>query len=198
MAKKPNKVREAGETGLNGPVVYQVKVSLKGILPRIWRRIQVTSDTLLWGLHGILQAVMGWNDEHSHRFLIKGAYYGDPGLSSSVLEVLDEESVRLSQVMSGEDAKFIYEYGSDKGWDHEVLIEKILSRENGQRYPICLEGERACPPDHCPGPRWYREFLKTLKDAARDGDKDRRGRVEEDFDPERFDQKSVNRRLGWS
>lgn len=198
MAKKPKKEREAGEIGVTDPVVYQMKVTLRGIRPPIWRRILVTSDTLLWGLHGILQAVMGWNDEHRHRFLIDGTFYGEPGLSTSILEVVDEESVRLSQVISSENDKFIYHYGADKAWDHEIRMERIMSRDGKRRYPICLDGERSCPPDHCAGPWGYREFLKTLKDPSRAGDKDWRGRVGEDFDPEKFGVEWINRRLGWS
>jgi len=46
------------------PVVYQIKVPLKGSKPPIWRRIQVASDTTLVQLHRILQRVMGWESSH--------------------------------------------------------------------------------------------------------------------------------------
>ena len=46
------------------PDIYQVKVTLEGIRPPIWRRILVTSDTTLGKLHSILQVVMGWDDYH--------------------------------------------------------------------------------------------------------------------------------------
>ncbi len=41
-------------------VVYQIKVTLKGSKPPIWRRMQITSETTLVQLHRILQRVMGW------------------------------------------------------------------------------------------------------------------------------------------
>jgi hypothetical protein len=40
-------------------VVYQIKVTLKGSKPPIWRRMQVTSETTLVTLHRMLQRVMG-------------------------------------------------------------------------------------------------------------------------------------------
>jgi len=183
--------------GRDESVVYEMKVTLRGVRPPIWRRVQVTSDTLLWGLHGILQSVMGWEDEHPHRFFINGTYYGEPGLSPSGLQVVDEESARLSEVITCEKARFIYQYGSGIGWSHEILIEKILTLEPGQRYPICLDGERACPPEHFPGPWHYREFLKTLKDPSLGG-KGGKSRVGVDSHSEKFDRESVHRRLGWS
>jgi len=179
-------------------LVFEMKVTIRGVRPPIWRRLRVTGDTLLWSLHGILQAVMGWDDEHPHRFLIGGTYYGDPSLSTSVLEVFDEESVRLDQVISAERDKFLYEYGSGIGWDHEILVERIFSRENGEIYPICLDGNRACPPEHCAGPSKYREFLKELKDRSGPGRGNGPGIGRVDFNPEEFDTEETNGRLGWT
>jgi Plasmid pRiA4b ORF-3-like protein len=45
-------------------VVYQIKVTLKGSKPPIWRRMQITSDTTLVQFHRILQCVMGWEGSH--------------------------------------------------------------------------------------------------------------------------------------
>ena len=44
--------------------IYQLKVTLKGIRPPIWRRIQVKGNITLLQLHDILQVVMGWYDYH--------------------------------------------------------------------------------------------------------------------------------------
>jgi len=42
------------------PVVYQFKITLDGIKPPIWRRLQTPSDFTLESLSDMIQAVMGW------------------------------------------------------------------------------------------------------------------------------------------
>src|ERR1035441_9182018 len=44
------------------PSVYQLKITLLGIQPPIWRRIQVPSTIPLCCLHDAIQAVLGWTD----------------------------------------------------------------------------------------------------------------------------------------
>ena len=51
--------------------VYQFKVSLKGIRPLIWRRIQVPETYSFWDLHVAIQDSMGWSDYHLHHFEIE-------------------------------------------------------------------------------------------------------------------------------
>src|SRR5262249_41419570 len=72
------------------PVVYQIKITLKGSKPPIWRRMQVTSTTTLAQLHQILQCVMGWEGYHLYRFDISGMEYGDP----SMVEEMEGEDAR--------------------------------------------------------------------------------------------------------
>ena len=72
-------------------VVYQIKVTLKGSKPPIWRRIQVTSETTLAKLHRILQRVMGWEGSHLYQFIIASMVYGDPGM----LGELDAKDARM-------------------------------------------------------------------------------------------------------
>ena len=50
------------------PRIYQIKVSLVGISPLIWRRLLVPDTTSIAELHYILQIAMGWEDYHLHRF----------------------------------------------------------------------------------------------------------------------------------
>ena len=54
------------------PVVYQLRLVLRGVSPLIWRRLLVRSDSTMADLHASLQLVLGWSDEHLNRFVIHG------------------------------------------------------------------------------------------------------------------------------
>ena len=70
--------------------VYQIKISLRGIRPPIWRRLEVFSDTTLDKLHLIFQLAMGWANYHLHQFTIGGEEYGQSDPDND-LEVNDEK-----------------------------------------------------------------------------------------------------------
>jgi len=73
------------------PVVYQLRVVLRGVSPLIWRRLLVRSDSTIADLHRTLQIAFGWSDEHLHRFVIQGRLYGDDSL-------FDSRRVRLADL----------------------------------------------------------------------------------------------------
>jgi hypothetical protein len=130
--------------------VYQLKVTLREIEPQIWRRILVPGNVKLSALHHILQLVMGWQDMHLHQFVIGRTPYG-PADPENEMEMEDEKQARLDQVVRGEKVRFVYEYDFGDSWEHEILVEKLLAPEPGTHYPVCLAGERACPPEDCGG-----------------------------------------------
>jgi len=173
--------------------VYQLKVTLRDIRPPIWRRIQVTSDTNLQYFHEVLQTVMGWYGGHLHEFEVFGKAYGDPDVMEG--EVLDEMSITLGQLITGEKGKLHYVYDFGDSWEHEILVEKILPVEKGTHYPVCLAGKRACPPEDCGGVPGYEELLEILKDPSHPDHEEKFEWLPGDFDSEKFDLESVNGRL---
>src|SRR5438552_9543414 len=58
------------------PVVYQLRVVLRGVSPLIWRRLLVRSDSSIADLHATLQLTFGWSDEHLNRLVVHGREYG--------------------------------------------------------------------------------------------------------------------------
>jgi hypothetical protein len=174
--------------------VYQIKISLKGIRPPIWRRLEVFGDTTLEKLHLIFQLAMGWANYHLHQFTIEGEEYGLPDPDYDV-EVQDERKVKLYQVVPREKYKFSYEYDFGDSWDHTVLVEKILPVEKEKRYPNCCKGKRACPPEDVGGVWGYTDFLETIKDVNHPDHEDMLEWVGGTFDPEEFDIKHINERL---
>jgi hypothetical protein len=176
------------------PVVYQIKVTLKGSKPPIWRRMQVTSETTLAQFHRILQQVMGWEGYHLYRFVVGRMEYGDPRMLEE-MEGEDARRVTLATLVRGEKAKFLYEYDFGDSWDHELLMEKVLPCEAGKRYPVCLTGKRACPPEDCGGIWGYASFLEAIQDPQHPEHEEMLEWVGGEFDPDAFDLDEVNREL---
>ena len=172
-------------------VVYQIKVTLKGSKPLIWRRMQVTSTTTFAQLHQILQCVMGWEGYHLYRFDISGMEYGDPSMLEE-MEGEDARRVTLETLVRGEKDKFLYEYDFGDSWDHELLVEKGLPYEAGKRYPVCLTGKRACPPEDCGGVWGYVSFLEAIHDPEHPEHEEMREWIGGEFDREVFALDEVN------
>jgi DNA invertase Pin-like site-specific DNA recombinase len=174
--------------------IYQLKITLKDIRPPIWRRVQVTSERTLGKLHQIIQESMGWTNSHLHTFLIGGVEYGQP-MPEYDFDVRNEQRVKLSQIVTGEKFKFLYIYDMGDSWEHEVLVEKVLPADPQVRYPICLTGKRACPPEDCGGVGGYALFLEAIQDPEHPEHESLLEWVGGEFDPEAFDVDAVNRML---
>lgn len=182
--------------------IYQIKIRLKGIKPPIWRRIQ-TRDCTLDKLHEQIQTVLGWTNSHLHCFRIDGRLYGDPLLMEEDFEGLgyiDSTVATLSKIVPKSGQRFFFEYEYDFGdsWRHEVLFEGCLRCDPGQRYPLCLEGERACPPEDVGGISGYRTFLRAVTDPEHRRHQKNLVWAGGSFDPEAFDPEKATRamRLG--
>ena len=174
--------------------VYQLKITLRGIRPPIWRRVQVRSDATLGHLHWVIQFAMGWTASHLHSFSIQGREYSmarlDIGLDE--LDMRDGESVKLSQVVAGEKFKFFYLYDFGDSWEHEVLVEKVLTAERDAHYPVCIKAKRACPPEDCGGTWGYQTLLKAIKDPKHPEHALRREWLGTSFDSEDADFDGIN------
>ncbi len=170
--------------------LYQFKIMLLESHPAIWRRIQVKESTLD-KLHERIQIAMGWTNSHLHQFEIDGERYGDPELLDDGFEgfeCVDSTVIRISEIVPKESKRFrfLYEYDFGDCWQHEVIFEGYLHAKKGTRYPICVEGERACPPEDVGGVWGYAEFLETIADPGHE-DYDQMLEWAGKFDPEAFD-----------
>ena len=176
--------------------ICQLKISLKWLKPPIWRRVLVPADISLAKLHQVTQTVMGWEDHHLHQFRVGEKTYGGPALTEDDFydpPVEDENKARLGEIATEEGDKFLYEYDFGDNWEHEVLVEKIITPDPELRYPICLTGKRACPPEDCGGPPGYEDMLEVLADPANPEYQEILEWLGDAlFDPEAFDLEEIN------
>jgi len=180
-------------SGAAGPI-YQLKITLKDFRPPIWRRVLVPGNFNLYQLHWVVQAAMGWSDSHLHQFIIGGDYYGLPS-PDDWEPMQDERRFTLSRMASSPKDKFVYEYDFGDSWEHEVVVEKILPPEPGVKYPLCVTGKGACPPEDVGGVWGYAEFLEAIRDPNHAEHDEYLEWVGGEFDPHAFDIEAVNRAL---
>lgn len=181
-----------------GERVYQLKVTLRHIRPPVWRRLQVGGDTTLGQLNRYLQVAMGWWNSHLHLFQIGRTEYRQPDPEEDLFwesTAKDENAAVLGEVVPAEKEKFRYVYDFGDHWEHEIVVEKILPRGGDLAYPVCLAGQRACPPEDCGGPGGYRELLQALSDPDHPEHESWTEWVPDGFEAEECDLEELNRRL---
>ncbi|MDQ1354116.1 MAG: hypothetical protein QG657_4425 [Acidobacteriota bacterium] len=153
-------------------LICQFKITLNGIEPPIWRRIQVPATYSFWDLHVAFQDAMGWLDYHLHEFRISKAQKSkiekigipDDDFEKNYLAGWD---IPISNYFKEPGKTALYEYDFGDRWEHEVLLEAILLKEKAQ-YPKCIAGERSCPPEDCRGVPGYYDLLNVLSNPNND------------------------------
>ena len=174
--------------------IYQVKISLIGSKPPIWRTVLVPSDLKLAAFHEVIQIAMGWTDSHLHQFIANKVFYGIPD-DDFGMEMEDESKYKLSQLLKKEKESLIYEYDFGDSWEHKILLEKILPFDTKIALPVCIKGKRACPPEDCGGIWGYEELLKTISDPKHPDYENMLEWLGGEFDPEEFDLEEINGNL---
>lgn len=174
--------------------ILQLKIVLQGTNPPVWRRVLIENFISFYQFHNIIQTVMGWENDHMFEFDQGNLSIGIPHEDFRG-EVQDAKKIKINEVLSEEGQKlpYIYDYGDS--WKHVIVIEKILNKDdNSQKYPACIKGKRACPPEDCGGVWGYEEMVEALKDKNHPKYEHWFEWVGE-FDPEKFDLEEVNKKL---
>lgn len=116
--------------------IHQFKISLLGIRPQIWRRIEVPDTYTFWDLHVAIQDSMGWLDYHLHEFEIPNPETRQPDCIGIPDDEWDDDREVLAGWRTPIDSYFslknslaLYKYDFGDGWEHEVRLEGIAARE---------------------------------------------------------------------
>ena len=144
----------------------QLKISLYGSKPLIWREIIVPVDYSFFDLHIAIQDSMGWTDSHLHQFFTERLYKGHSkniAWPMSDMDVdMDERKTKIKELFKNEKDSVFYEYDFGDSWMHKIELKKILDADSKAKYPQIIFGKNACPPEDC-GNLWgYYELIKII------------------------------------
>lgn len=185
------------------PTVHQLKITLQGAKPPLWRRILVPSDATLGFVHEVIQEAFGWEGFHLHRFEdSRGREWGDPSRGDGYFGggYSDEEDAVLGKVARAEGTvlTYVYDFGDD--WYHRIEVEKVLPADPAVSYPVCTGGRRAAPPAEDIGGVWgLHEIVSLVADPEGEVPEHWEDLVrhlrETGWDPAAFDQAELNKAL---
>jgi hypothetical protein len=172
--------------------VYQLKISLMGIKPPVWRRVLVPSGINFLDLHRIIQTVMGWCDCHLFEFNIGNRQISlddDSGIGDPPDFEADKTKIN-KYFEKGLKFKYIYDFGDY--WRHNIIVEDIYEGDKDEQYPLCIKGKRQCPPEDIGGEYGYENFLEAIADPKHEDYDQMVEWVGEDYDPEEFSVEDIN------
>jgi hypothetical protein len=135
---------------------------------------------------------MGWTDSHLYEFEVSGRRYGQPNPDFGFDDVRAAQKARLNDIAphAGDEFSYTYDFGDD--WRHQVVVEQVLRATEDAADPVCLGGERACPPEDCGGAYGYAHLLRILRRPKHPEFAEWLEWVGGRFNPEAFDLGNVN------
>lgn len=184
---------------------FRVRLDLYGAKPPIWRRLELPGDLTLPRVHDVVQATMGWENSHLHRFRTgrdhRSPYFVTGFDLDEGEDGLLEDDVRLDQVLAGKGDELWYEYDFGDGWDHRLVVEEVLA--SPPEVVRCTAGRMGCPPEDCGGLGGYDELAAWVRSGYDDAllppvfEDAEHGRdwLPMEWHPDRFDLEEANAAL---
>jgi len=173
---------------------FQLHLKVAECRPQIWRRLAVRETMWLSRLHDSIQAAFDWYDYQTHFFAFGDLRFGNP-LKRDDLNIEDDRDVTLADLGLENHLRFTYTYNFDTAWQIEILVESISAVKRGVRYPRCVAGQRAGPPEDCGGPEAYHDMLACIKEPTTELGREWIDWLGPDYDPESCDLEKINRAL---
>jgi hypothetical protein len=190
------------------PKYFEFEMSLRGIEPKIWRRILVRESLTFYDFHEAIQTACGWCDEHLF------AFHAEPqtrreGRGEEIAGIPSEDDfppwghptpeakkIKLSSFFGMEKGRskscnYLYDFGDS--WTHNIKL--IREVELPEKFNVrLLDGARAFPPEDCGGVPGYYRCVEVFHGRIKDEEfREWLG----DWDPERFDLEAMKKRISW-
>ena len=147
--------------------------------------------------------------------IVSGSMAKDFGVYHEGGPVFDRnaDQIHLADLYFRLGERFLYEYDFGDRWEHQIRLERIHPFEPERRYPVCIGGRRAVPPEDCGGPWAFQQrrdeapwlaqkVLDEIAECVREQDTMTLRDLVEEIPPlqtwltlDRFDRRQVNRRL---
>ena len=179
-SKRPTRKAVLPKWTIRKPKTLHFKVSLNDSEPSIWRQFKVDSNYRFDRFHQVIQIAMGWHNAHLHEFYLHDYVIG-MCLDLEVSSAEDETKLYLRDfpMEIGETFTYLYDFGDS--WEHSIELVQI--EDTPLVYPVCTNGQNACPLEDCGGIGGYKHLLKVLQNPNDEAYDEWRDWLPDEFDP---------------
>ena len=146
--------------------IATLRIELLDTDPSIWRQVEVSTSSTLKDLHTLIQAAMGWANQHLWEFRIGRQIYGQPmsGDTWGGPAIINAGKVRLTELLKPRKTVIDYTYDMGDSWEHRLTLTDVRPADPALVYPRYIAGERPAPPEDCGGVPGFYTALETLAD----------------------------------
>ncbi|WP_077613251.1 plasmid pRiA4b ORF-3 family protein [Clostridium sp. Marseille-P2415] len=149
---------------------YQLKITIKGSKPPIWRRILVPEGITFEKLHQIIQTAFCWADDHLYQFEFRSegvrVVPAEEDRSQKFQYILTDETI--DNLVSGT-KKFTYIYDFGDNWEHVIQVEDVIE-DYKENYAQVVKFKGDVIPEDCGGITGYYELLKKSSEYLKEYD----------------------------
>jgi hypothetical protein len=121
---------------------YDLRITIIHSRPKIWRRLIVPADIVLFRLHAVIQIATGASDSRQHFFIdSQKTVYADPSWDD-LPKIKSARDAKLNRLLRRPGDRLEYYCGDDDEWEHSVELLKITGAAGKPVPAICLGGSR--------------------------------------------------------
>ena len=177
--------------------VARIRIELREIEPKLWRRVDVPLSSTLLVLHDIIQVTVGWTDSHLFEFVAGERVYSEhfPDDEFFGRKVYNAAGIRLRTLIERGVERLLYVYDFGDNWRHDVLIEEVREGAAEVDYPAFVAGERCCPPEDVGGVPGFMRFLEAALNPFHEEHDEVLTWYGKPFDPDDIDERYVRMAL---
>ncbi|PPK84118.1 pRiA4b ORF-3-like protein [Neolewinella xylanilytica] len=161
--------------------IFRLKIVLDGSRPPVTRLVLVDNGVSQLQLHHIIQAAMGWRGTEQFQFY--------PGMRQ---DLPSSGEITLGDMFAEAGDHCGYEFDT---WYHDLELIGRERPEGRRSYPVCIAGERACPPEDIGGVAAYNDMIEILNQPDHPDYEEMAGWLTQDFHPDAFNIDQANLRL---
>ncbi len=182
----------------NAGAIATVRIELLDTEPLIWRQVEVPTSITLKGLHDVIQAAMGWFNQHLWEFRIGRQVYGQPMRGEpwgGADRTLSAAKTQLGEVLKPRKTVIDYTYDMGDSWDHRLTVTDVRPADPAVAYPRYVAGERPAPPEDCGGIPGFYAALEALADPGHPDHSDVADWFD-GYDPNAINESALKRAVG--